>query len=574
MRIAVLENQPSLSAYLVEILRTWGLRLCDSMPAPDVARLDPGAAPVVVCPAGSDAPDAVAALIDYARRGGVLIAFLPGAELAAAAGLADHGDKAPPLRLRITDFPCGGLAGEDLPVVGGARAYELDPDDDAEALAYLVSPERFEEDTVAVSARPLGAGRIIAFAFDLARCVLLCRQGDPSRAEIVPPDDGCARPAHFAADIGPRDSGWFPYADLLARFFVELVQASIPAPVPALSHLPGAAPGILLYSGDEDGAEVAWNDEELDYLTSVGARMNLYLVPIGTRSTKADVQRYLTGHDLGPHPNIRPLDGAPVGERLAEFERQIRMFSDMFDLQVRSLRNHCMAWAGYLEPIEIMERLGVGMDANWFSTTYMRARDHSPYTAFGAAMPMRFCTPDGRLINVFQQHTHISDDAKFGPSKDYSYRFSPRQFEVILDRQFADVATRFHTPYGVCIHPSNWVKFSRRQGQALLRQAAERGMPAWSYDQWLAFWEARDAWRFDDVAWNGAELALLARGAAAHPDLRLELPAEHAGRRLARVSMDGEHCECIEATRYRRPVALAPLPPGAKAARVTATYQA
>ena len=34
--------------------------------------------------------------------------------------------------------------------------------------------------------------------------------------------------------------------------------------MPILSHLPGDAPTIVLYSGDEDNADVAWNDEEFD----------------------------------------------------------------------------------------------------------------------------------------------------------------------------------------------------------------------------------------------------------------------------------------------------------------------
>ena len=81
----------------------------------------------------------------------------------------------------------------------------------------------------------------------------------------------------------------------------------------------------------------------------------------------------------------------------------------------------------------------------------------------------------------------VTDDGMFGPS-DYSYKLSPEVFSGVLRRIFTDITTRFHTPYGVCIHPSNWVKFSRLQGRELLRQGREFGLPIWSFDQWSEFW--------------------------------------------------------------------------------------
>ena len=132
--------------------------------------------------------------------------------------------------------------------------------------------------------------------------------------------------------------------------------------------------------------------------------MSLYIIPNHTKSTPEDVERYARHHDIGPHPNLRPLDGRPVSERVAEFERQIRLFEETFRIPARTVRNHCTAWAGYLDLVDVMERLGVQMDGNYFSGTYMKDRESAPYASFGAALPMRFCHPDGRLVNVYQQH--------------------------------------------------------------------------------------------------------------------------------------------------------------------------
>jgi hypothetical protein len=578
MYVGILRNLPDLSAYLVEMLKTWGLALSEFVQAKSLPALDPATVPVLVCtpdihggPSEFSVQDrpVLTSIVNYARRGGTVLCFVPRGELAQAAGLENHGAKEGPLHLRITMPPAAGLAGELLPIVGNVETYRCTSS--ARVLAYLSYPGRFEGESVGIVETRVERGRIVAFAFDLPMCVLMLRQGDPQRAERIPPGDGCARPSHMAVEIGPHDAAWVPFADLLTRLFVDIVRERMPAPVPLLSHLPGAAPAILLYSGDEDGAEIAWNDQELDHVTKAGGRMNLYLIPIRTQSTSADVQRYTVHHDVGPHPDLRPWDGQPVDERLAEFERQIRLFEHMFHVKARTVRNHSTAWAGYLEPVEVMEKLGVHMDANYFSGGYKRSRQSAPYAAFGAAMPMRFCRPDGRLLDVHQQHTHLSDDVMFG-SADYSYKFSAAQYQVILDRILTDIATRFHTPYAVCIHPSNWVRFSRLQGQELLHQAVERSLPIWSFDQWSTFWRARDTWRFSELGWDGVRLQFTLSGDRGHDGLCAMLPTNHGGASLGQVSLDRQVTDWQRQTRYGEEIALVPIPTGRRTVSVSATY--
>ncbi|MBA7686419.1 hypothetical protein ES703_94866 [subsurface metagenome] len=569
MRIVILSNPPDFSAYLSEMLKTWGLALYEGVNPDVLPALDPMDAPVVICPASEGVRRYAASLIAYARRGGTVICFLPEGALARAAGLENEGEKELPLRLRITAYPAKGLAGELLPVVGHVQTYQHASE--VQVLAYLSHPGRYQGESVGITETRVGHGRIVAFAFDLALCVLLLRQGDPSRAEVLSSNAPYARTEQLAADIGPNDSGWIPFADLLSRLFVDLVRRGLQAPTPLLSHLPGTAGGMLLYSGDDDRAEAAWNDEEMDVVAAAGGRMNLYIIPIRTKSTTVDVQRYLSRHDVGPHPDIRALDGHSVTERLAEFERQIRMFQEMFHVPARSLRNHCAAWAGYLEPVEIMERVGVRMDASYISGTYLRNRDYAPYAGFGAAMPMRFCRPDGRLINVFQQHTHLADDEMFS-RREYSYKFSLELFEVMLHRILTDSVTRFHTPYTVNFHPGNFVEFSGAQGQELLRQAAEQSLPVWSFDQWLTFWEARDTWRFSALTWDGARLQFILAGSTSHDGLCFMVPANYAGTSLDEVRLDGEITDWQQETRYGENMVLVPIPAEKQRISVSVRY--
>jgi hypothetical protein len=420
-------------------------------------------------------------------------------------------------------------SGEALPVVGQGVSFVVG--ENTRVLANLNRPGAWDGQVPGLLRSPLGAGALLAYAFDLPRSILLCRQGDPAKAEVHPPDD-CARPLYMACDLGTHQAAWLPFADLLARSLVDLIRAHTPpgtAPMPLLWHLPGDAPSVLLYSGDEDYAPVAANDEELETVSSFGGRMDLYIIPEATHSTPVDVKRYTQRHDLGVHADIRPLDGKPVAERLACLERQIKLFTETYGIKPTTLRQHCLAWAGYLEPIELYERLGIRMESNYYNFGYRHDRAPGIYAPFGGAMPMRFCDPSapgkGRLLEVFQQHGHLMDDCWFAPrSSDYSHRVGPRAFEGVAARIFDDATQRFHTPLGTCMHPGNWVKFSRDHGTALLREANQRGVPIWSFTQWCDWWDARDTWRIEAWEWDGTTLRCELRGTRAVEGLSVMLP--------------------------------------------------
>ena len=169
-------------------------------------------------------------------------------------------------------------------------------------------------------------------------------------------------------------------------------------------------------------------------------------------------------------------------------------------------------------------------------------------------MPMRFCHPDGRLIDVLQQHTHLSDDLGFHPTAPKSFRQSAAQYGVLLDRILNDSATRFHVPYGVIMHPGNWVNYSGQQGLTLLKKAAERGIPIWSYDQWCDFWLIRDQWRLDAISWEAHTLKFKASGPPGAVDLRWLIPGRFADKNLTQVTVNGEPVASTPLTRYGKSV--------------------
>jgi hypothetical protein len=128
-------------------------------------------------------------------------------------------------------------------------------------------------------------------------------------------------------------------------------------------------------------------------------------------------------------------------------------------------------------------------------------------------------------------------------------------------------------PYGVVIHPSNWVVFSEQQGRIVLSEAAARNIPVWSYDQWCDFWEIRDQWRLQDLSWEDNTLTFRATGAASNGDLEWLLPGQFEGHTLTSVEVDGRPIECRPVIRYCEPVVLVPQAKGSTECDIQAFYR-
>lgn len=573
MRIAIIDHAPGLSRYLGELLRTWGLPYFDFVDASKLSGLDTRTTPVVIVPAGALNDAGERAATEYANAGGGVIAIAPGPTLVEAAGLECTGSDASPRRLRFASRVPRGVAGESLPVVGNVRLLRRRAGVASEVIAYLTLPHVWASESIGVAQRELAAGRVIVVAFDLPRCVMLLRQGDPAKVDFIPDGDGCARASHLAVDVGPHDAGWVPFADLLALSFVDLARGAMPIPMPTIDHLPREAPSVVLYSGDEDNAEPANNRAEFAFLTGRGARMNLYIIPNWTRSTDDDIAAYRQHHDLGPHPNLRELDRRPIAERVAEFDRQIQLFKDRWKQAPKSLRNHCLAWAGYTELVDVMERHGLRMDANYLAGgSYMRHRGMAPYSAFGAAMPVRFARVDGSVADVFQQPMQIEDDVHLNDAIEYSFKLSTDAFRAFMSRVLDDTCDRFHTPVGVNIHPTNYATYSGAEGRAIVDLAQARGVPVWSYDQWCGFWESRDACRIEKVRWTGESLAFEVHAPSPHEDVRFSLPFRTGDKRIHRLTLAGRPWRHELRLRFGETVALFQGPRDATPAEVVAHY--
>jgi hypothetical protein len=612
MKIWILSGgQPDWSPYTAALLRAWGLMQAEVVAADELRMALFANAIVTLVPDAEIGEARAKDLKDYLYLGGSVVAFCPGPQVRALAGMTDGGEKEGTLRLRFTHPLAAGAQGAALPVAGPARTHHTEPDPLWSAAvsaaapppphhlttspphaasaaplawAYLYAEEDYQSESVGLLVRPVGekGGQLAVLAYHPAACVARLRQGNPERADYLPPGDNCPRPSHLFADGPHPDAGWVPFSDLHALALCDLVRSCMAAtgPAPWLWSLPDDRPGLLLYSGDQDGGAPEDDEREMRDLEAVGGRMSLYLFPRQTRTTPEQAQALQQrGHTISVHPCLIPAYGQGRAAQLALAEEEVRAFQDRFGQPVRTVRNHSTAWPGYLELPELWARLGLRMDANFFSSAYLRHRTWSPYMNHGAGLPAPFVHPDGRLIDVWQQPTHLSDDVLFHATVNYSLKLSAAQFEVILDRIYDEMCQAFHVPLCVCIHPVNYARYSGVPGRQLMTAAHERGLPIWSIDRWLAFWEARDTWRFGETSWDGRRLSLTVSGRHGADHLHLAVPAHYQGQSVQEVRFSEQSEEPLPlpfhlATRHRQLQAFLPLPPGVTKGRVVVEYGA
>lgn len=562
---------PDWSAYLGELLRAWGLAWFEVVLPSKISRTAPRAEDVwILSPGAALELETLEALL---QAGGKVIGFAPNEPLARLAGVQNGGQLEGSLRLRLTQPLAVGALGQTLPLAG--PAHILTGADLSTVWAYLYVEDSYASESPALIVRPVGNGQIALFAFHLPLGLALLRQGDPKRAGKIPEGDAYQRPCHLFIRSTSATDGWVPFADLQALLFCDLVRYLLEphGPVPSLWHLPEGAPSLLIYSGDEDGGAPEMDEVEMRDLEAQSGAMSLYVFPDNTGLTPETVAALQArGHTISVHPNLAPVGSEANSVQLDRARAQVELFTQRFGVPVRTVRNHSCIWPGYLEVAELWEELGIRMDTNFVSVSYMRNREWSPYVGLGAALPLPFVRLNGRMIGVWQQPTHLVDDVGFHPEVDYSLKLRPAQFEILLRRAFKDAASYYHTPFCVCIHPVNYVRYSGEQGRMLMRVAREQGMPIWSVDQWLNFWEARATWNLAEVCFQEDHLSFRAAGQALASRLALALPAHAHGTPLAEVTVDGHPAPFMVCSRFLQETALISLPPGTAEVEVVVEY--
>lgn len=478
--LLLLADPGTRDSYLAEILRAEGLNSFDTV-APELVTADVlDRHSVAIIGAHSGTTELADRLQGWVREGGDVVAMRPRGRLATLAGLKATGQRLTDdyLKVNTSRAPGRGITGETMQFHGTASGYDVSPGTEVVASLFATANSRTELPAVTLRDAADLHGHVAAFSYDLATSVMYSRQGNPKwsgeERDGIPPirPDDLFRGTDGEADYLDLDKIGIPQADeqmrLLTNIIEQLHQDAVP--LPRFWYLPHGANVALLMASDDhatgDGTKSSF--EHMLTLDPVDCSVRLWECPRATSwiypsspMTDGEAAEFFDdGFDMGAHVTTQCQNWTPASLDVS-FARSLAAFREKYPSlpeQVGS-RLHCIAWSDWTSQPHVERSWGIRLDMNYYNWPPTWIQDRPGYMT-GSALPMRFGSDDGQLINVFQQETHLVNETWNGSTEGIEKLIAAANgtegyFGVLgthydysdsFDRQLMDAATKHHVP--------------------------------------------------------------------------------------------------------------------------------
>jgi hypothetical protein len=489
-------------------------------------------------------------LSTWVDGGGRLIAMRPDKKLAGLLGITDAGSTMNDTYLRIdtSSGPGVGLVNEPIQWHGTADRYTLNG---ATAVATLYANATAATSNPAVTSRAVGGngGRAVAFSYDLARSVVLTRQGNPAWAgRNVDGADGYEASEMFYGangqpDWNNLDQALIPIADEQQRLLANLITqaAADRKPVPRFWYLPRQLPAAIVMTGDDHatgGTAARFNE----YLAQSPAGCNLanwecirgssYLFPFSNSSynqiSNAQALAYHNqGFEIGVHITTSCSPWGSPANLAAIYDSQMSQFRSFMPSLPGpdSTRTHCVEWDDWATHAKVKLDTGIRYDTDYYYYPGSWTQGRPGYFN-GTAIPMRYADLDGTLIDVYQGTTQVSDESGHDVAAAVA---------AMLDNALGPAG--YYTVITANEHTDSTSDAARAESQAIVAMAKARGVPVVSGRQMLAWLDARNASNFTSVNWTGNALTFNVTGGA--NGLTAMLPVAGPSASLTSISRGG-----------------------------------
>ena len=476
------DGREDFGLYTAELLRMEGISvsvhsLDDGLPAllPDVV--------VLAADLPLTRPEA-ATLRSHAEAGGRLVFLAPHPHGAEEFGFAPTYRAGVDGFLRIT---CLGLPSE--PMQFHAALRHMAAPVEAQVVAQVCTDDASHAPTgePAVVRLPLGGGEAWFFLVDLPRSVARTRQGDPRRSGLhgnhVAPG---WRPADMFAGFLAPECAATPQADLQCHLLRHAVcSPAVDGGVPWLWPFPDDAPTALLLSSDEDWSTPAQFEALHDALGRYDARITWYLVP----DTCITPERFDAWRAEGHAFSIHPVLEEPLARTWKPTIASHRAgFRERFGVEPGpSVRNHAIAWAGYVGGARMNAALGFTWDANYFTCP-----PRTWHYMTGGALPLPFVDVTGEVIPIRQLPAQFSDETTLAAGGfEFSLGLQEDEAVELITGLLRANAERYHSLLCVNTHPISFAAYSRGLWERVLAEARRLAIPRMSLEGYAEFWEAR-----------------------------------------------------------------------------------
>jgi len=486
------------------------------------------------------------ALTSWVQAGGNLVAMRPQPQLAGLLGLgSDTGDLSDAyIDVDTSAAPGRGITDATMQFHGTADRWTSAG---AKSVASLYSTATAPTADPAVTLNSYGAGQAAAFTYDLARSVVLTRQGNPAWEgderdfeldTLSRPDD-----MFYGADPDDPQPDWvdmdkveIPQADEQQRLLANLItdMNRDRAPLPRFWYLPRGEKAAVIMTGDDhgnngtEGQFARFEDQDppgCDVADWECIRSSSYVFP-STPITPEDAAAWQAeGFEIALHLNTGCADFTAASLR-TDWAEQLPVFQQKWPALVspRTSRNHCIVWSDWASSAKVEREFGVRLDTNYYYWPGKWVQDR-PGMFTGSGFPMRFADKDGTLIDVYQATTQLTDESGI----DYANHI----------RTLLENAVGAPGYYGVFTTNMHTDRAVHEGADAVVAAAKARGVPVVSAAQMLEWLDGRNDSSFQGLSFVNGQLRFTIAPAAGARGLEAMVPAAGPAGALTGLARDG-----------------------------------
>ncbi len=514
----------------------------------------------------------------YVARGGRLVSMKPADRTESIFGWERSEGAYSEAYLKVeSDHPASaGINPSTLQIHGVADVYRAVG---SQVIAWLYSDRSTVTENPAVAMNRFGEGIAVAYAFDLAKSIAYMRQGNP---EIANQDlDGLdgARTVDMFVDWIDLERIHIPQADEQQRMLVNILAQLSKRPLPRLWYFPEDKRSVLIATGDSHSNPVNFIEEVLEIVDQRGGRFTVYYAPqivgdvgraerwlrfwltdnvpfahdvLGSKfgsPTPQTIQGWRArGHEIALHPYVET--------GLDEWHTYWKEFTGRgYGPVSQTVRTHRVLWTGWMETARIQAMHGMRMNFDYYHVGPSMQKKNGEWTnghLTGSGRPMKFIDEQGRIIDLYQQLTQVTDEhnipmdvPEWGGYAGLSAQESVEVSKYLLDRSvkqndFCAIGGQFHVdPFQLGGAPA---ESGRIFLEGTLDYANELGVPILSAQDWLAFTDARHDAEFSEMIWDSNASTLtfnLLPPISTLPTLTVLVPASHADKPINSILVDG-----------------------------------
>jgi hypothetical protein len=496
--------------YYAEILRAEGMNEFTVTDLTQVSAATLTTYDVVILGEGILTDAQVTMFTNWVNGGGNLIAMKPDKKLAGLLGLVDAAATLTNTYLLINagTVPGAGLVGQTIQFHGVADRYTTSG---ATTLATLYSNATTATVNPAVTLRSVGAsgGQASAFTYDLARSIVYTRQGNPAWAGQE--RDGLAPirsdDLFFGNASGDPRPDWvdlnkiaIPQADEQQRLLAQLIlhMNADRKPLPRFWYLPRGLKAVVVMTGDDHatgGTAGRFDNYKASSLPGCSVanwdciRGTSYIYSNTPLSNTQAAAYVADGFEVALHVNTNCANYTPATLPVF-FSDQLANFRSVYSSvpSPTTNRTHCIVWSDWDTQADVSLANGIRLDTTYYHYPGSWIGNRNGFMT-GSGMPMRFARATGEMIDVYQAHSHMTDE---------SQQAYPATVDTLLDNAVG--ALGYYGVFTANMHTDNVESFG---SDMILQSAVARGVPIVTARQMLDWLDGRNGSSFRAMTWSG-----------------------------------------------------------------------